>query len=236
MSDDEAPASESASAAPGPRKLGAPVDPTVAAELRAIAADRRVGDRYVARFGQATDALERNRLDEARRLIKPLVDNAPGVAAVQQLAGLIHYQLGRWRVTVGHLESARTLITDGSDLEFVPVLADAYRALRRWKEVDRLWSEVREISPAPAILAETRIVAAGAAADRDDLNGAIATMGKVSPRPKKVREHHVRQWYVLGDLHDRAGNTIEARRWFERAVAHDPAFADAADRLRALGR
>ena len=30
--------------------------------------------------------------------------------------------------------------------------------------------------------------------------------------PKRVREHHLRQWYVLGDLHDRAGDPIEATR------------------------
>ena len=34
--------------------------------------------------------------------------------------------------------------------------------------------------------------------------------------PKSVREHHLRQWYVLGDLYDRVGDPISARRWFAR--------------------
>jgi hypothetical protein len=40
----------------------------------------------------------------------------------------------------------------------------------------------------------------------------------------------------LGDLHDRAGDTLEATRWFERVAREDPDFVDVATRLRALGR
>ena len=54
--------------------------------------------------------------------------------------------------------------------------------------------------------------------------------------PRRVREHHLRQWYVLGDLYDRAGDTIQATRWFQLVAEHDPAFVDVVDRLRALGR
>ena len=38
------------------------------------------------------------------------------------------------------------------------------------------------------------------------------------------------------DLHDRAGDTLEATRWFELVARHDPDFVDVVDRLRALGR
>ena len=50
--------------------------------------------------------------------------------------------------------------------------------------------------------------------------------------PKRVRDHHLRQWYVLGDLHDRAGDTLEATRWFELVAGHDRDFVDVVDRLR----
>jgi hypothetical protein len=54
--------------------------------------------------------------------------------------------------------------------------------------------------------------------------------------PKKIRDHHLRQWYVIADLHDRSGDIIKARRFFGMIAAADPDFADVSDRLRALGR
>jgi hypothetical protein len=51
-----------------------------------------------------------------------------------------------------------------------------------------------------------------------------------------VRDHHLRQWYVLADLYDRAGDTMSASRWFREIAARDADFADVRDRLRALGR
>ena len=184
-------------------------------------------------LAEAQTALDRDRLDEARRLITPLVKEMPGVAAVHEVAGLVAYRLGRWRDAVRELEAAQAL---HARVDLLPVLADSYRALRRWAEVERLWTEVREISPSHDVLAEARIVAAGAHADRGDLTAALRTMANVTATPKRVRDHHLRQWYVLGDLHDRAGNTLEATRWFELVVREDPDFVDAVARLRALGR
>ena len=201
--------------------------------MRSTSADRRHGDRLVEQLAEAQTALDRDRLDEARRLITPLVKEMPGVAAVHEVAGLVAYRLGRWRDAVRELEAAQAL---HPRVDLLPVLADSYRALRRWAEVERLWTEVREISPSHDVLAEARIVAAGAHADRGDLTAALRTMANVTTTPKRVRDHHLRQWYVLGDLHDRAGNTLEATRWFELVVREDPDFVDAVARLRALGR
>jgi hypothetical protein len=106
----------------------------------------------------------------------------------------------------------------------------------RWTDVDDVWAEIRATSPAHDVMAEGRIVAAGSLADRGDLTGAIDLMSTVSKPPKRVREHHLRQWYVLADLYDRAGDTLAASRWFGEVAANDPSFADVDDRLRALGR
>ena len=65
----------------------------------------------------------------------------------------------------------------------LPVLADSYRALRRWNDVERVWLEVREASPNQDVMAEARIVAAGAQADRGDLAGALRTMDGCAPTP-----------------------------------------------------
>jgi tetratricopeptide (TPR) repeat protein len=208
-------------------------DPDVVAVVAAEAGDRRRGERVAQRLAEAEGALQRDRLDEARRIVTPLLREVPGVAAVHEVAGLVNYRLGRWRDAVRELEAAQA-IAPRADL--MPVLADSYRALKRWSDVERIWTMVRETSPAHDVMAEARIVAAGAQADRGDLPGALRTMAKVPVRPKRVRPHHLRQWYVLGDLHDRAGDPLEATRWFERVAAVDPDFVDVRARLRALGR
>ena len=61
-------------------------------------------------------------------------------------------------------------------------------------------------------------------------------MRRAEQVPARVRDHHLRQWYALADLHDRAGDTLDATRWFELVARHDPDFVDVLDRLRALGR
>jgi tetratricopeptide (TPR) repeat protein len=116
------------------------------------------------------------------------------------------------------------------------VLADCYRAMRRFETVAQLWSELRAASPAPGLMAEGRIVAAGALSDQGDLRGAIALFERQREMPRTVREHHLRQWYALADLLDRSGDVVEARRFFSRVAGLDPDFVDVRERLAALGR
>ena len=218
---------------PARRRRERPLDADVAAAIVAVAADRAVADRAIKRLADARVALDHDHVEEARRIVTPLLRTIPGVAAVHEVAGLVAYRRGRWRDAVRELETARALTPN---VDVLPVLADSYRALRRWNDVERVWLEVREASPNQDVMAEARIVAAGAQADRGDLAGALRTMGRVGADPKRVRDHHLRQWYVLGDLNDRAGNPIEAARWFRLVDAHDPEFVDVATRLRTLGR
>ena len=60
------------------------------------------------------------------------------------------------------------------------------------------------MSPQPGLLAEGRIVAAGALADQGELQAAVRMMTHGTSDPHKVQEHHLREWYVLADLYDRA--------------------------------
>lgn len=199
--------------------------------------ERAVGGRRAARLadmlGQARDALDRERFEESRRLARTVTREAPDVAEAQEIAGLAAYRLGRWREAVVALEAARA-ITRG--IANHAVLADSYRAQRKYDQVEELWLEVREASPEPGQMAEARIVAAGARADQGDLPGAIKIMGTVGSRVRKVRDYHLKQWYVLGDLYDRSGDVVRARQFFETVLTHDPQFADVAQRLRSLGR
>ena len=91
---------------------------------------------------------------------------------------------------------------------------DCQRALHKPKKVAELWSELRHSSPDPDVLAEGRIVAAASLADTGDLNGAIAMLATAgaSKALRNPSERHVRQWYLLADLYERAGDVPTGAR------------------------
>jgi tetratricopeptide (TPR) repeat protein len=217
---------------PARRRKSSDLAPDVAEELSKAAPAARAA-KYRERLTTAADALDRGRYDDARRMVQPVLRDLPEMAFGHEIAGLAFYRTGQWRKAAAELEVARQL---DRSLNHHAVLADCYRALKRYDLVDELWLELREGSPEPALMAEGRIVAAGALADQGNLKGALKLMERGADVPKKVRDHHLRQWYVLGDLHDRSGDIIKARRLFGMIYEVDPQFADVADRLRGLGR
>ena len=230
----EATSAATRAAAPSrPPRRTRDVSPDTAASIAGAARDSRRAAVLTDRLGQAQEALDRERFDDARRIAAQVLRETPKVAAVHEVLGLAAYRSGRWKQAATELEAAQAL---HPSVEMLPVLADVYRAQRRWADVERIWAEVRAASPGQEVLAEARIVAAGAEADQGDLRGALRTMSRAVQVPKRVRDHHLRQWYVLGDLHDRAGDTLDATRWFELVARHDHDFVDVVDRLRALGR
>jgi tetratricopeptide (TPR) repeat protein len=204
----------------------------VAAELTEALGSQR-GARLTERLAQASEALDRERFQEARRIASAIAKEAPSVAAAHELVGLASYRLGLYKQAVSALEAAQALHHDPA---LLPVIADCQRAQRRWAAVDRVWEEIKAASPSHDIMAEGRMVAAGALADQDDLRGALELMQPTTKRPKAVRDFHLRQWYVLADLYDRTGDPISARRWFNTILEFDDDFADVRDRLRGLGR
>lgn len=215
-----------------PRRAAKPLDPETSAELVQALGPQR-GARLSERLAQASEALDRERFQEARRIAVSIAKEAPSVAAAHELSGLASYRLGLYKQAAASLETAQGL---HENLSLLPVIADCHRAQRRWAAVDRVWGEIKGASPSHDIMAEGRIVAAGALADQGDLRGAIELMEPATKRPKVVRDFHLRQWYVLADFYDRVGEPIVARRWFGSVAAVDPDYADVESRLRTLGR
>jgi tetratricopeptide (TPR) repeat protein len=187
--------------------------------------------RLEARLRDASEAFRRERYEEARRLLRPLADQAPGSSAVRELYGLTLYRLGRWAQAARELEAFRE---QTGSTEQHPVLADCYRALGRYVRVDELWDELRAASPSAAIVAEGRIVAAGAAADQGRLDDAIRLLEAGNRATKRPRDHHLRMAYALADLYERAGDLPRARELFSRVASADADFVDVEARLRAL--
>lgn len=225
-------AAATARAAGGRTRRPAEIDPEVVAQIHDTLDPQRAA-RLSERLASAAAALDRERFEEAKRMVTPLLRELPHVAAVHEVSGLANYRLGRWKQAAQSLELARQLHTDPS---LLPVLADCYRAQRRWMDVENVWRDVKAASPAHDVMAEARIVVAGSLADQGDLKGAIAVLDPATKPPKRVRDHHLRQWYVLADLYDRAGDTVSATRWFREIAVRDAEFADVRDRLRSLGR
>ena len=190
-------------------------------------------DRAIERLARSLHAFEAHRYSEARKLIMPLLSQVIGLAIVHEVAGLSMYRLGRWQDAADQLEIARGL--KPAEVVNHPVLADCYRALRRYEKVTELWESMKLMSPQAGLLAEGRIVAAGALADQGELQSAVRMMTHGTSDPHKVKEHHLREWYVLADLYDRAGDIASARRLFVKIQSSEPKFADVADRLNTLG-
>jgi tetratricopeptide (TPR) repeat protein len=208
----------------------------VAAQIRnaVVMATARHREGVVAKMEDAVAAYERGRYPEAARLAKQVADEAPSVAAVRELAGLAAYRASRWREAIRQLDSFGAL---SDSVAHVPALMDSHRALGNRGRVANLWTELRRRSPGPDILAEARIVAAGSLADQGDLPGAIAVLG-TGGAAKALRNpagRHLRQWYALADLYERAGDLPRARELFSRVLQAEPDAYDAADRLEGLG-
>jgi len=197
----------------------------------------RLGEgRQAARLGrQVAEAAEHyaaDRYREALRLLEPVVRVAPDWATARELLGLTLYRLGRWKAAVGELEAHRRLSGDDAQL---PVLADCWRALGDLEAVEACWKEARRAGLDVSVLVEARIVMAGALADCDRLDEAIALLEEGLSMVRNPALHHLRRYYALADLSERAGDLPRARALFRAVLAEDPSLFDAAERLAELG-
>jgi tetratricopeptide (TPR) repeat protein len=165
-------------------------------------------------------------------VLKPLADEAPASAAVRELFGLTLYRIGRWLEALKQFEAFHAL---GGSYDQHPTMMDCHRALGRHAQVDELWRELGEASPSAELMTEGRIVKAGSLADRGDLGEAVRILDAAAKKIDRPRPYHLRLWYALADLYERAGELPAARDMFGRVVRHDREFFDAAERQAALG-
>ena len=209
----------------GPRRL-----PDAEASLSRLLGSKD-GRRAFKRLLDASAAFEQERFLDARQILIPLERQAPNIAEVLELSGLILYRLGRWREAVKKLERFRE-ITGGTEQN--PVLADCYRALEWWIDVEVLWEELRDASPSGALVTEGRIVAAGALADQEKVSAAIALLERGWRFPKRAKDYHLRRAYALADLYERSGMVPKARDLFVWVSRQNNKYGDVASRVQAL--
>jgi tetratricopeptide (TPR) repeat protein len=183
-------------------------------------------------LARAAEAYSAGRERDAMKMLRPLRDAYPDASAVRELMGLCHYRIGQYQAAAKELE-AFVELTDS--VEQHPVLMDCMRAMGKWNRVDDLWEELAASSPSSALVSEGRIVLAGSRADRSRVSDAIAILERKGAQPKRIQEHHLRLWYALADLYERAGEIPKARALFLQIRKHDASFADVAERLATLG-
>ncbi len=204
--------------------------PDTVRELAERAGAKR-GERLAKYLKDAARAYASERWGDARKALRPLLAETPDAPAVQELNGMVLYRTGKWAAAIKELQLAHAA-TNSYDL--YPAIMDCHRALKQSDKVSSLWEDLKLASPAPDVMFEGRIVFAASVADGGQLNDAIAVLEK-SPKPRrKVQIHHLRSWYALADLYDRAGETGKARTLFERVAVSDPDMGDVHERLAAL--
>jgi tetratricopeptide (TPR) repeat protein len=183
-------------------------------------------------LARAADAYAEGRERDAARLLRPLRDSHPRAAGVRELLGLSLYRLGRYPDAARELD---TFVELTGSVEQHHVLMDCARAAGDHGRVEELWSELAAVSPSAELVTEGRIVLAGSLADQGRVGDAISRLEtRAGSSPRRVAPHHLRLWYALADLYERAGEIPKARGLFERVRREDPSFADVAERLAAL--
>ncbi len=191
-------------------------------------------EKMVAFLTRAAEAYDRHRYEEALRLGRIVSDAVPGVAAVRELTGLAAYRAQRWNMARIHLQ-AHFVLTD--EEQHLPLIMDCDRANRKWRLVEKVFAQLEEHRPTAEVLTEGRIVLAGAWSDQRKYSQAIDLLVRAggTKNLKNPSDRHIRLWYALADLFDRAGDAVSARELFARIALVDPEAYDVSARLEELG-
>lgn len=159
---------------------------------------------------------------------------AARVAVVREAVGETAYASGRFSEALAELRAAKRL--NGS-WDYLPIMADCERALRRPERAVALSQESGVANLEQSGQVEMTIVAAGARRDMGQLEAAIQLL-ETAPLHSRSRQPWVsRLRYAYADALVEAGRTADAIAWFHRTVAVDSYSAtDAAERAAELER
>ena len=182
-------------------------------------------------FAEAAGAFAIEDYAEAIRLGEQAKHIALRSPSARELLGLAYYRAGQWKEASRELAAFRRLT---GSAEQNPVIADCYRAMKRPDRALELCDEIDPRRVSPAVYYEGAIVAAGALSDMNRIDEAITRLEALDLTPEEISEHHLRAWYVLGDLLQKRGRFTQAREWFQALAEADPDLTDAATRASRL--
>ena len=189
------------------------------------------GEILVKVFADAAAAFQAEDFDEAIKLGDQAKHIALRSVSIREFLGLAYYHQGRWQEAARELSTFRRI---SGSTEQNPVLADSYRAMGKPEKSLEYLDEIERGTVPDAVYYEGAIVAAGALADSGKLDDAIARLEVLDLQPTVAETHHLRAWYMLGDLLARKGRFTQAREWFEAVASADPDATDASERVAKL--
>ena len=213
-------------AARRPHRPAAHLGDEIVKELRATARPGKA-EILVQAFSEATGAFLAGDFEAAIRLGEQSKHLALRAASIREMLGLAYYRAARWNEAARELSAFRRL---SGRADQNPVLGDCYRALGKPERAIELCDEIPLKGTPPEIYFEGAIVGAMAQAETDHLDAAIARLEALPLQPEVAEEHHLRAWYVLGDLLERRGRYTQALEWFEATAGADADLTDAPER------
>jgi len=157
---------------------------------------------------------------------------AARVGVVRETAGIAAYRAGRWADALAELRAARRLT--GRD-SYLPLMADSERALGRLDRALDLVTGAEARNADRGTQVELLIVESGIRRDQGLAEAAVVALQIPELTDGRVRPGYVRLYYAYADALVDAGREEDARDWFARAAAADPAGeTDAAERFEEL--
>ena len=217
----------------------APVDlpKGVRRDVQRATADGATANRLLQHATAAFAALDERDGATALPHLQYLKARLPRTGFVREALGVALYLAEDYRAAMSELQAYRRL-TGSTDQNHL--VADCIRAVGEGEHrIPGLVEEMEQAEEPPPDAArfEGRIVWGSWLADTGDVGAGRAVLAPLleeAPDDEQVDEHHLRLWYVAGDLADRADDDAAARRWFQRVASVAEGFFDTDDRLEAL--
>lgn len=216
----------------------APVDVPkgVRREIQRVTNDAETANRLLQHVTAAFSALDERDGRTALPHLRYLKARLPRTGLLREALGVALYLQEDYRDAMSELQAFRRLTGSNAQNHLV---ADCIRAVGEGEHrIPELIEEMEAAEePAPdAARFEGRIVWASWLADQGDVGAGRAVLSPLLEEEpgEDVEEHHLRAWYVAGDLAERSGDDDRARSWFSRIAEVAEGFFDTEDRLDAL--
>jgi tetratricopeptide (TPR) repeat protein len=156
------------------------------------------------------------------------------LAVVREAVGEAAYAAGEYAEALAELRAAKRM--NGAH-DYVAIMADCERALKRPDRALRLIQNAPKDALASPLRAELTIVEAGARRDRGELDAALRTLENAPLMSSSRKPWVARLRYASADALVEADRLAEALTWFHRAEAVDSSQAtDAGERAAAIER
>jgi len=157
---------------------------------------------------------------------------ATRVAVVREAVGETAYAAGKYAEALSELRAAKRL---NGVWEYLPIMADCERALKRPERAITLDTEQARAKLSVDGQVELSIVVAGARRDLGQAEAAVRLLESESLLTKSRADWVARLRYAYADALLAAGRSEDALEWFHRTVAVDGNTAtDATERIREL--